>query len=58
MDLHCRYAMGALLQSIYVSWFTVVKCSNRSSVAHEGNGRPVALQQVFDPGDRINVEVK
>lgn len=41
-----------------VSWIKVVKQSDNSYIAYEGNGRLVALQQIFSPEDHINVEVE
>jgi hypothetical protein len=41
-----------------VSWIKVVRQSDNNYIAYEGNGRLVALQQVFDLKDNINVEVE
>jgi transcriptional regulator with PAS, ATPase and Fis domain len=41
-----------------VSAIKVVKQSDDAYVAYEGNGRLVALQQVFHPDDLITVEVE
>jgi hypothetical protein len=41
-----------------VSWIKVVRESPDSYIAYEGNGRLVALQQVFTPGDSMLVEVE
>lgn len=41
-----------------VSAIKVVKESDTSYIAYEGNGRLVAMQQVFEPGDGISVEVE
>ena len=51
-----RVAMSELLPSI--SWIKVVKDGEGSYIAYEGNGRLGAMQQVFDPGDMIQVEVE
>jgi len=41
-----------------VSAIKVVKESDNSYIAFEGNGRLVALQTVFEPSDRIQIEVE
>ena len=41
-----------------VSAIKVVKQSDDAYVAYEGNGRLVALQQVFSPDDLITIEVE
>ncbi|MHC4946083.1 MAG: hypothetical protein ACYTG7_23985 [Planctomycetota bacterium] len=41
-----------------VSWIKVVKESRRTYIAYEGNSRLLAMQQVFKPGDGIEVEVE
>jgi hypothetical protein len=51
-----REFLGEYLPS--VSWIKVVKERDESYIAYEGNGRLVAMQQVFEPGDGIHVEVE
>ena len=41
-----------------VSTIKVVKESEDSYIAYEGNGRLAAMQQVFDPADAIEIEVQ
>jgi hypothetical protein len=41
-----------------VSGIKVVKETDQSYIAYEGNGRLVALQKVFEPGDDISIEVE
>lgn len=41
-----------------VSWIKVVKQTDNTYIAYEGNGRLVALQQVFSAADKINIEVE
>ncbi|PLX97928.1 MAG: hypothetical protein C0622_12060 [Desulfuromonas sp.] len=41
-----------------VSWIKVVKAADDAYIAFEGNGRLVAMQQVFAPEDGIMVEVE
>ncbi len=41
-----------------VSGIKVVKDTENSYISYEGNGRLVAMQKVFSPGDGINVEVE
>lgn len=41
-----------------VSWIKVVKDYDNTYISYEGNGRLVAMQQVFSEADGINVEVE
>ena len=41
-----------------VSGIKVVKESDQSYIAYEGNGRLVALQKVFEPADNLSIEVE
>lgn len=51
-----REVLNEYLKS--VSWIKVVKESDESYIAFEGNGRLVAMMKVFSPEDEIMVEVE
>lgn len=51
-----REVLAKYLPSI--SWLKVVKARKNTYIAFEGNGRLVAMQKVFTPGDGILVEVE
>jgi len=56
---HKHFSQAVLAEYLpSVSAIKVVKQSDDAYVAYEGNGRLVALQQVFSPDDLITIEVE
>ena len=56
LALLTRAVLGEYLPS--VSWVKVVRESENSYIAYEGNGRLAAMQRVFEPADEMLVEVE
>lgn len=56
VKIFTREILGKFLPS--VSWIKVVQEKEGTYIAFEGNGRLVAMQNVFSPEDDIQVEVE